>query len=131
MAEIKEDADHLFKLIEEDSKYEGLLQILTHEAANQAVAEAFNLLYTAPGPLKGKEKLDLRTEGCLVVSLLQQFLVRYLVKRVMQLMTTEAIILYRNSIPKSYLSHYLNSQAHFSLKDLIGNYHKAYNTTIL
>ena len=131
MVELKEDADHLFQLIEEDSKYEGLLQILTHEAAMQAVTEAFNLLYSAPRPLEDKVNMDLTTEGCLVVSLLNQFLVRYLIKKLMQLMTTEAIILYRNSIPKSYLNHYFKCQAHFSLRDLISIYHKQYRSTML
>jgi len=60
-----------------------------------------------------------------VVALLQQWLVRYLCKRLMQLMTSEAFILYRNTLPSSYLKNYLSFQAHFSLQKLILNYHRA------
>ena len=67
---------------------------------------------------------QLSPEGCLVVALFQQWLIRYLCKRLMQLMTSEAFILYRNVIPSSYLENYLSFQAHFSLKDLILKYYK-------
>ena len=68
---------------------------------------------------------QLSPEGCLVVALLQQWLVRYLCKRLMHLMTSEAFILYWNVIPSSYLKNYLSFQAHFSLKELILKYHRA------
>ncbi len=129
MAELEADADHLFQLIQCDPKYEGLLQTLTHEVAMHAVADALNLLYSAPGPKGVGGQLDLTPEGCMVVSLLQQLLVRLFMKRTIQLMTTEAVILYRNKIPYSYLNHYLSFQDHFSLKDLITSYHAAYNAT--
>ena len=62
-------------------------------------------------------------EGCLMLALLQQWLVRYLCKRLMQLMTSEAFILNRNVLPSSYLENYISFQAHFSLKKLILKYH--------
>ena len=61
----------------------------------------------------------------MVVALLEQWLVRYLCKRLMQLMTSEAFILYRNTLPSSYLENYILFQAHFSLKELILKYHHA------
>ena len=61
-------------------------------------------------------------QGCLVVQLLQQWLVRHLTKRMMQLMTSEAFTEHRSKIPSSYLENYLACQAHFSLKNLIDNY---------
>ena len=68
---------------------------------------------------------QLSPKGCLVVALLQQWLVRYLCKRLMQLMTSEAFILYQNTLPSSYLENYISFQAHFSLKELILKYHQA------
>ena len=59
------------------------------------------------------------------MALLQQWLVRYLCKRLMQLMTSEAFILYQNVLPSSYLENYLAFQSHFSLKELILKYHHA------
>jgi len=129
MTELEADADHLFQLIQHDPKYDGLLRNLTHDDAMHAVADALNLLYNAPGPQEDGGQLDLTPEGCMVVSLLQQLLVRLLMKRMMQLMTTESVILYRNKIPHSYLNHYLTFQAHFSLKDLVSLYHGAFSAT--
>jgi hypothetical protein len=125
------DTAHVFNLIVCDPKFEGVLQNLTHQDAMQAVTEAFNLLYSAPGPQEEGGQLDLTPEGCMVVSLLQQVLVRLLTKRLMNLMTTEAVILNRNKIPYSYLENYLSNQTHFSLKEVIANYHTALMATVL
>ena len=71
------------------------------------------------------EVAPMSLKGCLVVTLLQQWLVRYLCKRLMQLMTSEAFILNRNVLPSSYLENYISFQAHFSLKELILKYYQA------
>ena len=63
-------------------------------------------------------------QGCLVVMLLQQWLVRHLTKRTMQLMTLEAFTEHRSVIPYSYLESYLAHQGHFSLSSLINRYQK-------
>ena len=55
----------------------------------------------------------------LIRSLLVQWLVRYLCKEVMQVMTPEALVLHERQIPASYIHNYLTYQKHFSLKDLI------------
>ena len=131
MNEQTSDAEHMFHLIKSDPKFDGLLQNLTHIEAMQAIVEAFNLLHSAPSPdhLEEGGQLDLTQEGCMIVALLQQMLVQLLTKRLMNLMTTEAVILNRNKIPYPYLEHYLSNQAHFSLKDIISNYHAAMNAT--
>ena len=74
---------------------------------------------------EGAAPLGLSSEGCLVVALLQQWLVRHLCKQLMQLMTSEAFTLYRNKLPSSYLENYLSFHAHFSLQDVILKYHLA------
>ena len=66
----------------------------------------------------------------MVVALFQQWLVRYLCKRLMQLMTSEAFILNRNVLPSSYLENYISFQAHFSLQELILKYHQALECSI-
>ena len=60
----------------------------------------------------------------MVIMLIQQWLVRHLIKRMMQLMTSEAFTEHRTKIPSSYLENYLALQAHFSLKRLIERYHR-------
>ena len=114
-----------------DAKFEGLLMTITHEDVVGAVTEAFNLLYSAPGPQDEGDQLDLTPEGCMVISFLQQMLVQLLTKRLMNLMTPETVILNRKTIPYFYLGHYLTNQAHFSLKENISNYHKALKATML
>lgn len=133
MCELEPDTFHVFELILTDKKFEGILQSLTHTQAMQAVVEAFNILYTAPAPSQEHDgaQLDLTPEGCMVVALIQQIFVQLLTKRLMNLMTTEAVILNRNKIPYRYLEHYVNNQAHFSLKDAITKYHAALETTLL
>lgn len=102
---------------------------MTHEDAMEAVTEAFNLLYSAPGPMQDEGVQYLTPEGCMVVAIIQQMLIRLLVKRLMNLMTAEAVVLNRNKIPYSYLGHYLINQAHFSLRETIRNYHGAVKAT--
>lgn len=127
--ELKIDTEHVFRLITCDPKFEGLLMNLTHQEAVQAVAEAFSLLHSAPGPTKGGKQLDLTPDGCMVVSLVLQLLIRLLTKRLMNLMSAEAVVLNRNKIPYSYLKNYLFNQAHFSLKDTIKGYNEALKAT--
>ena len=114
-----EDASYVYNLIaRKDLTW-------THQDASGAAREAFKILYSAPE--QGEEALSPR--GCLVVSLLQQAFVRLFIKKLMNLMTTEAVILYRNKIPSSYLENYLRNQAHFSLKEVITKYHTALKAT--
>ena len=112
---MKMDTEHVFHLITCDPTYAKLLEDLTHEEAMKAVVESINLLHS-PGPKKDEV---LSCGGCMIVSVIQQLFIRLLTKRLMNLMTAEAVILSRNRIPGSYLNNYLSNQSHFSLKDTI------------
>ena len=101
---------------------------MTHNAASLAIPEAMNVLHKAVASDRG-EHLDVTPEGCLVIALLQQWLIRFLTKRLMQMMTSEALILHRNKIPFSYLKNYLNFHTHFSLLNLVESYHQAVEST--
>lgn len=132
MDELTLDTDQVFSLVLTDPEFEGLMASLTHTQAMVAVSEAMGVLHSAPGPREGEEeggtRVELSAEGCLVVALLQQWLVRHLCKRLMQLMTPEALVVHRGKIPSSYLANYLAFHAHFSLKDLVGKYSSALET---
>lgn len=114
-----EDASHLYNLIAPKSLN------WAHQDASQVVREAFKILCSAPSQPEQGEQEALTSDGCLVVSLLQQAFVRLFIKKLMNLMTTEAMILYRNKIPSSYLEDYIRNQAHFSLKEAITKHHTA------
>lgn len=120
------DATDVYNLVC-DPKFEDLLQNLKHCEVKQIIADAFNVLYSATGPPEKREHaaIGLHPEGCMVVTLVLQLLVRLFIKRLMNLMTTEAVILHRNMIPSFHLKNYLGNQAHFSLKEIIANYHTA------
>jgi hypothetical protein len=119
--DMTEDALHVCGLIECKD-----LVNLTHQNASQAISKAFQILHSAP---EQGEQEALTPEGCQVVSILQQTFVRLFTKKLMNLMTVEAVILYRNRIPSSYLENYLRNQAHFSLKKAITKSHTALKNT--
>ena len=118
------------------------------DAISQWVAEALDLVYTGAAPpdidtidFDTCEEDQFKTLGasdgaCMVTALIAQWLVRFMCKKLMQLMTPEAAILKRKyynvfvvyfviinllfrSIPISYLETYLNFQTHFNIKELI------------
>ena len=122
--EVQLDADHLLNLIQSDSVCDYQMELLDHHQAAEAVVDSFNVLFTAPKP-SDERPLNLTAEENLVVCFFQQWLVRYFCKRLMQLMTSEALILNRNKIPSSYLVNYLSYQSHFSLKELVNRYYSA------
>lgn len=109
----------MHKLLANDPKFEDLQNMSCHEVM-QAVTEAFNGLYPTPGNVQVPR---LTTDGCMVVSLLQQVLVRLLIKKLMNIMTTEAVIIHHSKIPPYYLENYFGNQGHFNLKEVITNYH--------
>ena len=83
------------------------------------------LLQIALSILKQQEPSQQPTDSdiTLVHVLFQQWLVMHLYKRLMQLMTPEALVTNHKKIPPYYISHYLNHQCHFNLKDLLVRYH--------
>lgn len=101
------------------------MQELTHSGARSAVIEAFDFLYTSCGPNEEGWHAYLGTRGYLVIFFLQHLLVRLLAKKMMNVMTTEALILNCDKIPFTYLENYLESQSHFCFKSVITNYYTA------
>jgi hypothetical protein len=124
------DGNHVFNLAMYDAHFNDTIEDLTHSKAKQAVIDAFEFLYTADGPNKEGWRAYLSTEGYLVVFLLQHLLVRFLTKKIMNLMTTEALILNCSKVPYTYLENYLENQSHFSLKEAITNCHASLKATI-
>ena len=133
-----------------------LLQNCEPVAISQWVAEAVDLVYTGAAPpdidtidYDTCEEDQFKTLGasdgaCMVTALIAQWLVRFMCKKLMQLMTPEAAILKRKyvkyslfnllmyllfrSIPISYLETYLNFQTHFNIKELIAKHVHMLNT---
>ena len=119
--ELKLDAQHVSSYVCADPEFKGLLQTLTPQRAGLAVAEAMQKLHDAPPPQGNNPNVGLSPEGCAMVAMAVQWLVRYLCKRLMQLMTPEALTIHRMGISSSYLVNYLRHQSHFSLKKLVSD----------
>ena len=122
------DVDSVLTVVSLDPEFTRLMRNMSYQSAAQAISEAINVLYSGNGPDKG-QFIDVSPYGCLVIAILQQWLVRHLCKRLMQLMTPEALILYRNKIPSSYIKHHLRFFTPFSLLNLIKRYHQAVKST--
>ena len=124
------------------SKVAKNLDIVTPDTISQWISEAMELAYTGDAPPKtnsGKSDeydiLGASDGACMVTALITQWLVRFMCKKLMQLMTPETLILkrkyvmvrcvclirlsYFRSIPISYLKTYLSFQSHFSINELI------------
>ena len=114
------DANYLFPILCQDPSFDGAYQGLTVDSSHKAVSEALHVLHTAPDPVTDDvTQIDVSPEGCLAIGLLQQWIIRHMIKELMKLMTTEAVTLHRKKIPASYIDNYLMYQQHFSIKKLL------------
>ena len=79
-----------------------------------AVEEALDTLYHPTGQLA-----DMYEDTCLVITVFTQWIVQYLVKKVIQLLTPEGLVINHLKIPQNFVYSYLKFQQHFSLKEVI------------
>ena len=94
--------------------------MLTKPDIQQAVPEALEGLYHIhAGGAKTTARADLSINACMVISVFLQWLVRHLAKRLIQLMTMEAVTSHYRTLPLAYTETYLQHQSHFHLKTLI------------
>lgn len=124
--EMELDADEVFALVLRDSEFAGQFLRMSAETSctetiYESVTEALRILYrTRSTKVVTKE---ISVNACMVVSVLTHWLVRHLCKRLMQLMTSEALCMHHRKVPASYIQTYLNHQYHFSLKSLLEPQH--------
>ena len=116
LCELDDDGSHMLQLFTKyDQSLSSTLDKVEESDIPNMVEDAFVVL---------KEEKRERTENNkLVLAVFQQWLMSHLCKRLMQLMTPEALVTYHEKIPNHYISHYLNCQSHFNLKDLLIRFH--------
>ena len=122
--QLQSDADHLFVAILRDKEFSQLMSQINHGNALAVVDEALHVLFHGPHPNNTDALIAIYEDACLVICLMVQWLVSYLCKRLLQLLTPEALIVHLNQIPKYYIQSYLQLQEHFSLKNLVEKQHK-------
>ena len=86
-------------------------------AVRNAVDGGLHVLFNTSG--SDVHQADVFLDYCLVIAILAQWLVSYICKRLMQLITPEALVKYNQQIPHHYLTHYLKFQQHFSIGELV------------
>ena len=118
--ELADDARYVTNLVTRDSQFAGRFSVLTKPDILQAVPEALEGLYHIhAGGTKMTARADLSINACMVISVFLQWLVRHLAKRLIQLMTMEAVTSHYRTLPLAYTETYLQHQSHFHLKTLI------------
>lgn len=104
------------RLVARDSQFGGQLAELTVKDVLKAIPEALRGLYHTGTK---DRRTDLSINACMVISVFLQWLVRHICKRLMQLMTTEALTTRYKTLPHHYTETYLKHQSHFNLQMLI------------
>ena len=113
--EMIHDAEHLFALLKFNPLFEGLIKSEVQDSikVTSVVSNAMDMLQSKSF-LKECDQCVL-----LVLCLFVQWLVWYICKCLMQLMTPEALVLHRKLIPPALVHNYINYQEHFSLRNLL------------
>ena len=116
---MKVDADHIFKVIQEEPEFKGIMVEVNQENVAALIDEALHTLHHGPGPNNTDRPFEIYTDALMIIAVLTQWIVNYLCKQLMQLMTPEALAVHCEKIPTVYLENYLKFQEHFSLKELV------------
>ena len=115
--ELEHDANCIIDLLAKaGSEFTGVAETLGSCDVNrmlQWIAEAMDLIYTGDGPppdtdTTDYDMCDVETLGasngaCMVTAVIAQWLVRYLCKKLMQLMTPEAAVLKRKYVVCNFM----------------------------
>ena len=117
---MQSDADQLFDaILTKDREFSQAFTHIQHGNALAVVDEALHVLFHGPHPEEKDAPIEICVDACLVISLLLQWLVRYLCRRLIQLLTPEALAVHLRKIPIVYVQSYLKLQEHFNLKNLV------------
>lgn len=117
--ELKHDAHYISHFVQADPEFHGLLAKIGPQEVASAVAEAVQKLHEARAPQGNNITINVSPEACMMVEIAIQWLIMHLCKRLVQLMTPEALVIHRNKISSSYVNSYVDFQSHFSLKSWV------------
>ena len=116
--EFRWDSDEVFAIVLSDSRFQEVRKSLGSHTETWAIRDAMDYCFKA----SEMETQLLSRESVFIILLLQQWTIRCMCKRLMQIMTPEALVLHHKSLPSSYIRNYLQCQHHFNLKNLISHY---------
>ncbi len=122
--ELKEEAEHIFQVVDGDKDFKGIVSHLSTEDIIPIVGEALHALHFSAGPQDREPPSEIHIDSCMVITALLQWLVGFMSKKMLQLLTPEALIVHCKKIPRPYVKHYLQTQEHFSLRKLVESHLK-------
>lgn len=118
LPEIQDAAVYIFQIITH-SEFQRILNDLKIGNITSIVDEAFNCLYNGPSPNQTGQSFEMYTDACVMIAVILQWLVMCLCKKLMQLVTPEALVIHNQELPRHYCQIYMKFQEHFDLKKLV------------
>ena len=102
-----------------DPEFKEIMPQIRHENVAVLIDDALHTLHHGPKPTDKHTPFEIYTDACMVIAVLTQWIIGYLCKHLMQLMTPEALTVHCKDFPTVYIQNYLKFQEHFSLKELV------------
>lgn len=111
MKELKSDCKAIF----EDLLQDPLFSNHTVIDLRAAIKEALYAIHSHNGNVKN----IMTANSCLIITIIVQWLVRYITKHMIHLLTPEALVVNAKRIPKFLMKAYFEFQEHFNFKSLV------------
>ena len=111
--EFKAESKIIFDMLLKDTGFSGAVGKPKFDFKG-AAGEALDALHSSKGIIRFMDE-----DSCLIIAIIVQWLVRYVTKHLMHLLTPEALIIKARHIPTILMKSYFEFQEHFSLKILI------------
>ena len=113
---MKMESKILFDMLLKDTRFSGILKKPEFDFKG-AICKALDALHSSKINIRPMDE-----NSCLIVALIVQWLIRYLTKHLMHLLTPEALIINAKHIPNVLIKSYFEFQEHFNLKILINSH---------
>ena len=115
-ADLQNDSEELIAMLSQDEDYQSTFTNMNDQDIERCVRTAMEDLHGSHC-----EPVSVEKDSRLVIALISQWLVRYLARRALQLLTPEGLLKYHSRLPHSYINAFLDCEQHFSLKAVVEN----------
>ena len=113
------DIKSIFHFICSNAYFDEYIKEVNDKSAADAREKAVFILNS----MKQEDRPTIPKGASMIISLTLQWIVRHLCKALMQVMTPEAVVIFDQKIPSTYIVNYLKHQQHFHLRKLINQHY--------
>ena len=103
-------------MVLKETRFSGILDQPEFDVKS-AIGKALDALHNSKIEVRPMDE-----NSCLIVAVIVQWLIRYVTKHLMHLLTPEALIINAKHIPSVLIKSYFEFQEHFNLKILINSH---------